>query len=132
MHDETTTEGPHEEPTAGPSPDRAVTEARARGTRARARTSGDAGAGASEATSSPWTSGDAPAEAADAAAAEVMARLSAARRPALLLGVDVTTSTSADPVGAARAAERLGLDFVSASDHPVGTTPSYETWTLLS
>ena len=71
MHDETTTEGPHEEPTAGPSPDRAVTEARARVTRARARTSGDAGAGASDATSSPWTSVDAPAEAADAAAEPV-------------------------------------------------------------
>ena len=50
----------------------------------------------------------------------------------LLVGVDVTTSTSADPVGAARDAERLGFDFVSASDHPVGTTPSYETWTLLT
>jgi probable F420-dependent oxidoreductase len=50
----------------------------------------------------------------------------------LLVGVDVTTSTSADPVGAAREAERLGFDFVSASDHPVGTTPSYETWTLLT
>jgi alkanesulfonate monooxygenase SsuD/methylene tetrahydromethanopterin reductase-like flavin-dependent oxidoreductase (luciferase family) len=50
----------------------------------------------------------------------------------LLLGVDVTASTSADPVGAARHAERLGFDFVSASDHPVGTTPSYETWTLLT
>jgi len=50
----------------------------------------------------------------------------------LLLGIDVSTSTSADPVGAARAAERLGFDFVSASDHPIGTTPSYETWTLLT
>jgi len=50
----------------------------------------------------------------------------------LLLGVDVTASTSADPVGAARDAERLGFDFVSVSDHPVGTTPSYETWTLLT
>jgi alkanesulfonate monooxygenase SsuD/methylene tetrahydromethanopterin reductase-like flavin-dependent oxidoreductase (luciferase family) len=50
----------------------------------------------------------------------------------LLVGVDVTTSTSADPVGAARDAERLGFDFVSAFDHPVGTTASYETWTLLT
>jgi alkanesulfonate monooxygenase SsuD/methylene tetrahydromethanopterin reductase-like flavin-dependent oxidoreductase (luciferase family) len=50
----------------------------------------------------------------------------------LLVGVDVTTSTSADPVGAALDAERLGFDFVSASDHPIGTTPSYETWTLLT
>jgi probable F420-dependent oxidoreductase len=50
----------------------------------------------------------------------------------LLVGVDVTTATSAHPPGAAREAERLGFDFVSASDHPVGTTPSYETWTLLT
>jgi probable F420-dependent oxidoreductase len=49
-----------------------------------------------------------------------------------LVGVDVTTSTTADPVGAAREAERLGFDFVSAYDHPEGTAPSYETWTLLS
>jgi alkanesulfonate monooxygenase SsuD/methylene tetrahydromethanopterin reductase-like flavin-dependent oxidoreductase (luciferase family) len=49
-----------------------------------------------------------------------------------LVGVDVTTSTTADPVGAAQEAERLGFDFVSASDHPAGTTPSYETWTLLT
>jgi probable F420-dependent oxidoreductase len=51
---------------------------------------------------------------------------------ALLVGVDVTSSLSADPVGAARHAERLGFDLVSVSDHPVGTTPSYETWTLLT
>lgn len=50
----------------------------------------------------------------------------------LLVGVDVTASTAADPVGAAREAERLGFDFVSASDHPVGTAPTYETWTLLT
>lgn len=49
-----------------------------------------------------------------------------------LVGLDVTTSTTADPVGTARVAERLGFDFVSASDHPAGTAPSYETWTLLS
>jgi len=49
-----------------------------------------------------------------------------------LVGVDVTTSTTTDPVGTAREAERFGFDFVSASDHPEGTTPSYETWTLLS
>ena len=50
----------------------------------------------------------------------------------LLVGVDLTTSTAIDPVADARAAERLGFDFVSASDHPAGTTPSYETWTLLA
>jgi len=50
----------------------------------------------------------------------------------LLVGVDLTTSTAIDPVADAREAERLGFDFVSASDHPAGTTPSYETWTLLA
>jgi len=29
-------------------------------------------------------------------------------------------------------AEDLGFDFVSASDHPCGTEPVYETWTMLS
>lgn len=32
----------------------------------------------------------------------------------------------------ARAAEELGFDFVSAFDHPCGTEPTYETWTMLS
>jgi alkanesulfonate monooxygenase SsuD/methylene tetrahydromethanopterin reductase-like flavin-dependent oxidoreductase (luciferase family) len=52
----------------------------------------------------------------------------------LLLGLDVTTSaaTSADPVEDAIRAEELGFDFVSASDHPSGRHPTYETWTLLS
>jgi alkanesulfonate monooxygenase SsuD/methylene tetrahydromethanopterin reductase-like flavin-dependent oxidoreductase (luciferase family) len=52
----------------------------------------------------------------------------------LRLGLDVTTSArrDADPVAAARRAEELGFDFVSASDHPSGTHPTYETWTLLS
>jgi len=50
----------------------------------------------------------------------------------LLVGVDLTPSTTPDPVAAAREAERLGFDFVSAFDHPAGTTPSYETWTLLA
>lgn len=36
-----------------------------------------------------------------------------------------------DPVGAARCAESLGIDFVSTSDHPIGNS-SDETWTLLS
>jgi alkanesulfonate monooxygenase SsuD/methylene tetrahydromethanopterin reductase-like flavin-dependent oxidoreductase (luciferase family) len=49
-----------------------------------------------------------------------------------LLGIDVSTALDRDPVGSAVAAERLGFDFVSASDHPIGTTPSYETWTLLT
>jgi probable F420-dependent oxidoreductase len=50
----------------------------------------------------------------------------------LLVGVDLTPSTTPDPVAAARQAERLGFDFVSAFDHPAGTMPSYETWTLLA
>ncbi|MEU7893285.1 LLM class flavin-dependent oxidoreductase [Nonomuraea sp. NPDC049152] len=37
-----------------------------------------------------------------------------------------------DPVSAAVRAEELGFDFVSTSDHPCGTAPSFETWTLLS
>ena len=52
----------------------------------------------------------------------------------LLFGVNVSTSAEprADPVADAQAAEALGFDFVSASDHPCGTHPTYETWTLLS
>jgi alkanesulfonate monooxygenase SsuD/methylene tetrahydromethanopterin reductase-like flavin-dependent oxidoreductase (luciferase family) len=48
-----------------------------------------------------------------------------------IFGVNVAAS-AADPVGAARAAEQAGFDFVSTSDHPGGTTPTYETWTLLT
>ena len=52
----------------------------------------------------------------------------------VLLGVSISTSAApgADPVAEARAAEDLGFDFVSASDHPGSAHPSYETWTLLS
>ncbi|MFB9200672.1 LLM class flavin-dependent oxidoreductase [Nonomuraea spiralis] len=35
-------------------------------------------------------------------------------------------------MGDARAAEELGFDFVSASDHPCGSEPSYEVWTMLT
>jgi hypothetical protein len=44
----------------------------------------------------------------------------------LLLGVNLSASAApdADPVGQALAAEGLGFDFVSASDHPCGTSPS--------
>lgn len=54
--------------------------------------------------------------------------------PALRFGVSISTSAApgADPVADARAAERLGFDFVSASDHPGGAHPSYETWTMLT
>src|SRR5437588_11461413 len=52
----------------------------------------------------------------------------------ILLGVNIPTSAAAgaDPVAAARHAEELGFDFVSSSDHPGGTSPNFETWTMLS
>jgi len=52
----------------------------------------------------------------------------------VLCGLDVSTSAAAgaDPVADARRAEELGFDFVSASDHPSGGRPTYETWTMLS
>ncbi|HZD74249.1 MAG TPA: LLM class flavin-dependent oxidoreductase [Actinomycetota bacterium] len=53
---------------------------------------------------------------------------------AIQFGLNVSTSAApgADPVADARRAEDLGFDFVSASDHPHGQQPSYETWTMLS
>jgi alkanesulfonate monooxygenase SsuD/methylene tetrahydromethanopterin reductase-like flavin-dependent oxidoreductase (luciferase family) len=53
---------------------------------------------------------------------------------ALLLGPGISPSAApgADPVGTARAAEALGFDFVGTSDHPHGSSPSFETWTLLT
>jgi alkanesulfonate monooxygenase SsuD/methylene tetrahydromethanopterin reductase-like flavin-dependent oxidoreductase (luciferase family) len=52
----------------------------------------------------------------------------------LLIGLGITTSATpgADPIAEALDAEALGYDFVSTSDHPVGTHPSYETLTLLT
>ncbi len=52
----------------------------------------------------------------------------------LTFGVNVSTSAApgADPVRDALRAEELGFDFVSASDHPSGTHPTYETWTMLA
>jgi probable F420-dependent oxidoreductase len=52
----------------------------------------------------------------------------------LQLGVDVPTfaGPKSDPVADAKQAERLGFDFVSANDHPEGSRPTYETWTMLS
>jgi alkanesulfonate monooxygenase SsuD/methylene tetrahydromethanopterin reductase-like flavin-dependent oxidoreductase (luciferase family) len=49
-------------------------------------------------------------------------------------GLSITPSVlpGTDPVASARMAEDLGFDFVSASDHPCGTEPTYETWTMLS
>lgn len=52
----------------------------------------------------------------------------------VLFGLDLTASATpgADPVQRAQAAERLGFDFVSAPDHPCGSAPTYETWTMLT
>ena len=52
----------------------------------------------------------------------------------LSFGVNIPTTVGpgVDPVSQARAAEDLGFDFVSASDHPCGTNPSHETWTMLT
>jgi alkanesulfonate monooxygenase SsuD/methylene tetrahydromethanopterin reductase-like flavin-dependent oxidoreductase (luciferase family) len=52
----------------------------------------------------------------------------------LLLGLNLSTSAAegADPVADALEAERLGFDFVSANDHPMGGAPAYELWTLLA
>ena len=49
-------------------------------------------------------------------------------------GLNLPTDASAgtDPVADALAAERLGFDFVSSSDHPCGTAPTHETWTMLT
>lgn len=54
--------------------------------------------------------------------------------PALLIGTDISTAAghSSDPVRAAIDAERWGYDFVSASDHPAGAHPTYETVTMLT
>lgn len=48
------------------------------------------------------------------------------------VGVPASAGAGADPVRLARAAERLGYDFVSAADHPCGPDPSYETATMLT
>jgi probable F420-dependent oxidoreductase len=52
----------------------------------------------------------------------------------LLFGVNVSTSAApgADPVGDAIHAEQLGFDFISANDHPCGTEPTHEVWTMLT
>jgi probable F420-dependent oxidoreductase len=48
------------------------------------------------------------------------------------LSIPPSVLPGTDPVAIARMAEDLGFDFVSASDHPCGTEPTYETWTMLS
>ncbi|MGI8615572.1 MAG: LLM class flavin-dependent oxidoreductase [Actinomycetota bacterium] len=52
----------------------------------------------------------------------------------LTLGLNLSTSaaTDADPVADALEAERLGFDFVSANDHPMGGSLTHELWTLLA
>jgi alkanesulfonate monooxygenase SsuD/methylene tetrahydromethanopterin reductase-like flavin-dependent oxidoreductase (luciferase family) len=52
----------------------------------------------------------------------------------LQFGLSISSSVSSEggPVAAARAAEELGYDFVSAFDHPSGTEPTYEAWTMLA
>jgi len=52
----------------------------------------------------------------------------------VLFGLNVSTSAphASDPVAAARRAEELGFDFVSASDHLHSGDPTFEPWTLLS
>jgi alkanesulfonate monooxygenase SsuD/methylene tetrahydromethanopterin reductase-like flavin-dependent oxidoreductase (luciferase family) len=52
----------------------------------------------------------------------------------VLFGLDVPASAApgSDPVKEGQQAEALGFDFISASDHPCGTNPTYETWTMLS
>jgi len=53
---------------------------------------------------------------------------------AVQFGLNVSTSAErgADPARDAKRAEELGFDFVSSNDHPCGSNPSYETWTMLT
>ena len=48
------------------------------------------------------------------------------------LGLSTSAAPGADPVAMAAAAEDLGFDFVSASDHPCGDQPTFETPTMLT
>jgi probable F420-dependent oxidoreductase len=52
----------------------------------------------------------------------------------MLFGLNVSTPATpgADPATLACRAEELGFDFVSASDHLHGSSPTYEPWTMLS
>lgn len=51
------------------------------------------------------------------------------RAQTLQFGLNISTSVegSTEPVSLALRAEELGFDFVSASDHPGGSEPTYET-----
>jgi alkanesulfonate monooxygenase SsuD/methylene tetrahydromethanopterin reductase-like flavin-dependent oxidoreductase (luciferase family) len=48
------------------------------------------------------------------------------------LGVSPSAAPGYDPVAYGRRAEELGFDFLSTSDHPAGTEPTFECWTMLS
>jgi alkanesulfonate monooxygenase SsuD/methylene tetrahydromethanopterin reductase-like flavin-dependent oxidoreductase (luciferase family) len=51
----------------------------------------------------------------------------------LTFGLDVpATAGPTSPAELARAAEALGYDLISVSDHPAGTEPTNETWTMLA
>jgi alkanesulfonate monooxygenase SsuD/methylene tetrahydromethanopterin reductase-like flavin-dependent oxidoreductase (luciferase family) len=52
----------------------------------------------------------------------------------LVFGLDVpaTVTPGAGPAELARAAEALGYDLISVSDHPAGTAPTNESWTMLA
>jgi len=50
----------------------------------------------------------------------------------LLIGTGISTLAGADPLAPSLAAEKAGYDFVSASDHPVSTQPTYDLVTLLT
>jgi alkanesulfonate monooxygenase SsuD/methylene tetrahydromethanopterin reductase-like flavin-dependent oxidoreductase (luciferase family) len=52
----------------------------------------------------------------------------------LLFGLNVSTSAApgTDPASEARQAEELGFQFISANDHPCGTSPTNEVWTMMA
>jgi alkanesulfonate monooxygenase SsuD/methylene tetrahydromethanopterin reductase-like flavin-dependent oxidoreductase (luciferase family) len=50
----------------------------------------------------------------------------------LRFGVGVSPSAGYDPIGYSKRAEELGFDFLSTSDHPCTTEPTFEAWTVLS
>lgn len=53
-------------------------------------------------------------------------------RPLFGVGIPASARPADDPVAFAVRAEELGFDFVSAPDHPAGSAPTFETWTLLT
>jgi len=53
-------------------------------------------------------------------------------KPVVGLGVSTTPGPGIDPIAESTLAESVGFDFVSASDHLHGDTPTYEPWSLLT